>query len=78
MSPHACYGCPDNPRGKEKTEEKQDDEKLIELYWPDIDLAQRFYHAARLGLLTISDLRETEFQHLSAFAWEWERQSRGA
>lgn len=77
MNPSACHGCPDNPKGKEQQHEKDNDTSLIETYGPELDLTSRHFTSSRLGLLTATELSETEFQCLSVFYWEWEKLARG-
>ncbi len=74
MQPDACHSCGDNPL-KEKVGVNRE---LSDRHAHDLALTQRLFTATRLGLLQLSDLREDEFEKLSAFYWEWERLSRGA
>jgi len=77
MGPTACYDCPDNPEGKEKQKAKDSDTRLIEQYWPEIELSSRLHTSSRLGLLRDTELSESEYQFLSVFYGEWERATRG-
>lgn len=69
--PTACHGCPDNPN---EGEDRKRHTELLQIYGMDLAHIGRLHDAARMGMLRLTDLSESEFDQLRIFWWAIERQ----